>query len=82
MTELLGSNLLAYRMADPLMQYYLYALLSLYPARRILQRAGLPATGVFLLLLPWVGFVALALRLAFGKWTRVAPLKQKREDAA
>lgn len=76
------TEMMAYRMADPLMQYYLYALLAFYPAWRIFKRAGLPPMGAFWLLLPWVGFVAVAVRLAFGKWTRVSPLKQKAEDAA
>jgi len=76
------TEMMAYRLADPLMQYYLYALLALYPAWRIFKRAGLPPAGALWLFLPWAGFVALAVRLAFGKWTRVAPLKEKREDAA
>lgn len=76
------TEMLAYRMADPLMQYYIYALLALYPALRVFKRAGLPVSGALFLLLPWVGFMAVAVRLAFGKWTRVAPLKEKREDAA
>lgn len=67
----------AYRMADPLLEYYLFALLALYPAVRIFKRAGMAQTGALWLLLPWVGFVAVAVRLAFGKWTRVAPLKAK-----
>ena len=76
------ADMIAYRMADPLMQYYLYALLALYPALRIFKRAGLAPTGAFLLFLPWIGFMAVAVKLAFGKWTRVAPLKQKPEEAA
>lgn len=62
------TDMIAYRLADPLWQYYLFALLALYPAIRIFKRAGLNPVGVWVLLLPWVGFMALAVRLAFTKW--------------
>lgn len=76
------TEMIVYRMADPLLQYYLYALLAFYPALRILKRAGMSPLGALWLLLPWIGFVALAVKMAFGKWTRVSPLKEKTGEAA
>ena len=72
----------AYRMADPLLEYYIFALLAFYPAMRIFNRAGMAPTGALWLALPWIGFVAIAVKLAFGKWTRVAPLKEKKQEDA
>lgn len=62
------TEIIAYRLADPLWQYYLFALLSLYPAVRIFKRAGLSPLHAWVLLLPWVGFMVLAMRLAFTRW--------------
>jgi hypothetical protein len=55
----------------------LFALLSLWPARRILRRAGLAAGWCLLVLLPVAGHAALYGVLAFRRWPNRPPAPVK-----
>lgn len=52
-------------------------LLALWPARRLLQRAGLPGAWLVWLALPMVGWAVFTSLLAFRPWPRLPPRPEK-----
>jgi hypothetical protein len=53
---------------DPMVRYYIFALLALIPIVRIFDRAGFRAYWATLLVVPQVGFILCAVALALKKW--------------
>ncbi len=53
---------------DPLVKYYISAVIALYPMARIFMRAGLRPVYAVLLAVPYIGFILCLAALARLKW--------------
>lgn len=60
-----------------LLVHALISLLALWPARRLLLRAGLPVAWVVWLILPLFGWAIFATLLAFKTWPTLPPKPEK-----
>lgn len=60
-----------------LLVHAVVTLLALWPARRLLQRAGLPVVWVGWLALPLFGWAVFATLLAFKTWPNLPPKPEK-----
>lgn len=56
-----------------LAQYYLAAVLCVWPVLRTLKRMGLPALCALLLFVPLMGFAFMMLLMALRKWPHLPP---------
>lgn len=53
---------------QPLVKYYISAVLAAYPVVRIYKRAGVGPAGVAWLVVPFGGFILTTAHLAFKRW--------------
>lgn len=60
---------------DPLINYFLFALLCFYPLYRVSKRAGLPFWTACTVFIPFIGMVVVTALLAHLKWNIGAPKK-------
>ena len=60
---------------NPLVDYYIFVALSLFPVGRVCRRAGLNLLWTAPMFIPYVGFLVTAVCLAAVKW----PVLKKKE---
>lgn len=63
--------------SQEIFRQFVLALLLAIPAWRICSRAGLPSAAGLLVFVPYGGYLALSLLLAFRKWPVTAASKDK-----
>lgn len=64
---------IAILLGDPVIKYYLSALLALYPVGRIYYRAGFSCAWALLLFVPLFGFLLCLMVLASRNWKLALP---------
>lgn len=62
---------------DPLLNYFIFALLVIYPLYRVTRRAGLPFWTACTIFVPYIGMVIVAALFAHMKWNVKIPASKK-----
>ncbi|MDD9901415.1 MAG: hypothetical protein OXT65_10580 [Alphaproteobacteria bacterium] len=63
---------------NPLIMYYVFAVIVAYPVSRIFRRAGFPAYEAVALVLPVLGFLACAALLSLRPWPALEAVRRER----